>query len=129
MKTGVFNEFPQRHLKKKTSKKKKVFQPTDPKKFGGITGNKTFFFYALKVICKGQNLSFLLYPKGLALLLIVIIYKFIFSVSCDMVIRPTLSKILQHGIQFMVIKNKDKMMLVEFTNSFQRCIIIRINES
>ena len=42
MKTGVFNKFPQRHLKKKNSKKK-VFLPTDPKKFGGVTGNMTFF--------------------------------------------------------------------------------------
>ena len=42
---GVFNKFPQRHLKKKILKKK-VFLPTDPKKFGGVTGN-TFFFLRL----------------------------------------------------------------------------------
>ena len=41
MKTGVFNKFPQRHLKKK------VLLPTDPKKFGGVTGNTTYFFLRL----------------------------------------------------------------------------------
>ena len=41
MKTGVFNKFPQRHLKK-NFKKKKVFLPTD--EFEGVTGNTTFFF-------------------------------------------------------------------------------------
>ena len=46
MKTGGFNKFPQKHLKKK-KKKKKVFLPTDPKKFGGVTGNTTFFFLHL----------------------------------------------------------------------------------
>ena len=46
MKTGVFNKFPQRHLKKKLLKKK-VFLPTDLKKFGGVTGNTTFFFLHL----------------------------------------------------------------------------------
>ena len=40
---GVFNKFPQT-FEKKTSEKKKVFLPTDPQKFGGVTGNKTFFF-------------------------------------------------------------------------------------
>ena len=45
MKTGVFNKFPQRHFEKKTSKKKS-FQPTDPKKSGGVTGNISFFFCA-----------------------------------------------------------------------------------
>ena len=40
---GVFNKFPHRHLKKTTSEKK-VFLPTDPKQFGGVTGNRTFFF-------------------------------------------------------------------------------------
>ena len=43
MKIGVFNKFPQRHLKKKLLKKK-VFLPTNPEKFGDITGNTTFFF-------------------------------------------------------------------------------------
>ena len=34
--------------KKKMNKKKKVFRPTDPKKFGDVTGNKHIFFFGLK---------------------------------------------------------------------------------
>ena len=48
MKTGIFNKFPQRHLEKNLLKKK-VFLPTDPKKFGGVTGNTTFFVLHLSV--------------------------------------------------------------------------------
>ena len=33
--------------KKKMNKKKKVFLPTDPKKFGDVTGNKHIFFFGL----------------------------------------------------------------------------------
>ena len=53
MKTRVFNKFPQTHLKKKKKKllkKKKVFLPTDPKKFGGVTGNMTFFSTPYQII-------------------------------------------------------------------------------
>ena len=46
MKTGVFNKFPQGQFKKKLLKKK-VFLPTDLKKFGDITRDRTFFFLCL----------------------------------------------------------------------------------
>ena len=32
------------------NKKKKVFLPTDPKKFGDVTGNKHIFFFGLSYI-------------------------------------------------------------------------------
>ena len=52
MKTRVFNKFPQRYLKKKLTKKK-VFLPTNPKKFGGVTGNATFFFFTPSQMPRG----------------------------------------------------------------------------
>ena len=43
---GSFLQISAETIEKKNSKKKKVFLPTDPKKFGGVTGNTNFFFYA-----------------------------------------------------------------------------------
>ena len=46
MKTGVLMNFLKTFVRKKTSEIRKVFLPTNPEKFGGVTGNKTFSFYA-----------------------------------------------------------------------------------
>ena len=49
--------------KKKMNKKKKVFLPTDPKKFGDVTGNKHIFFLALQVNKALDNMEYLLIIK------------------------------------------------------------------